>query len=703
MEDSKHSRRRPGPTEEPRPAQVTALQQFEEAMRSARAQLDEYVAAWIQDLTAARASLPQEINKSSRERLLEAGGRLERLCEALRRAPAQLEASVLRHTAQHTSERTALERKVGEHEEVERILAAANVELLRQMADRDRLEEERLIAERGLHEVQARFESAFTSSPIGMALVDMDGRWLQVNDALCRITGHTRDELRATTLQAITHPDDVDRDIDSMQELLDNKVSSFQIEKRYSHAWGHYLWVLLTVSLVRDHRGKPLYVVSQVQDISERKQLAARSEYLIDHDFLTSLFNRRRFEEELTREAERSSRYGGKGALLMIDLDNFKNVNDTFGHRAGDDLLQGVAGTLRHRVRETDVLARVGGDEFAVLLPEADADQALIVADSILKTLSRKVAVVGEQSIHITASVGVALFDDHKAEEVLEFADFAMYEAKRAGRNRVAMYRPSGGHREQVTARMAEAEPICRALEEDRFLLYCQPILDLKQNEVCQYELLLRLRAAKGDELLQPSSFLYIAERFGLIQEIDYWVARQAIALIAEHARAGHRLVLHVNLSGKSIGDPSVAAHIEEAIADSGIDPRCLIFELTETAAIASIEEAKAFAHRLRASGCRLALDDFGAGFGSFYYLKTLPFDYFKIDGEFIRGIVASPMDQLVVGAIVGIAQGMGKKTIAEFVTDDDTARLLEKSGVDYGQGYHFGRPRPLRDVLPPT
>jgi PAS domain S-box-containing protein len=205
---------------------------------------------------------------------LEAGGRLERLCEALRRAPAQLEASVLRHTAQHTPARTALERKVGEHEEAEGILAAANVELLRQMADRDRLEEERLIVERGLHEVQARFESAFTSAPIGMALVDMDGRWLQVNDALCRITGHTRDELKATTLRAITHPDDIDRDTDSMQELLDNKVPSFQIEKRYSHAWGHYLWVLLTVSLVRDHRGKPLYVVSQVQDISERKQPA---------------------------------------------------------------------------------------------------------------------------------------------------------------------------------------------------------------------------------------------------------------------------------------------------------------------------------------------------------------------------------------------------------------------------------------------
>jgi len=238
------------------------------------------------------------------------------------------------------------------------------------------------------------------------------------------------------------------------------------------------------------------------------------------------------------------------------------------------------------------------------------------------------------------------------------------------------------------------------ALKEDRLLLYCQPILDLKRKEVIQYELLLRLRTDDGREPLAPRSFLYVAERLGLIQQFDCWVARQAIALIADHARAGHRLVLHVNLSGKSIGDPRVAALTEEAIGDAGIDPACLVFELTETAAIANIEEAKAFAHRLRARGCRLALDDFGAGFGSFYYIKTLPFDYFKIDGDFIRGLVGSPMDQLVVGAIVGIAQGMGKKTIAEFVADESTARLLETSGVDYAQGYHIGRPLPVSEVL---
>ena len=533
-----------------------------------------------------------------------------------------------------------------------------------------------------------------------MALIDMEGRWLQVNDALCRITGHTRSELKATTLRAITHPDDVDSDADVMRDLFDGKIPSCQTEKRYRHVWGHYLWVLLTVSLVKDRRGRPLYVVAQVQDISDRKALAARMEHLIDHDFLTGLFNRRRFQIEIDHEAERVARYGANGAVLMIDLDNFKDVNDAFGHKAGDDLLKGVAGALKHRVRQTDVVARMGGDEFALLLPETDADQAQNVAATIVKTLSRQVAVLGEQAIHVTASVGVAMFDGLSAAEVLEIADLAMYEAKQAGRNRVAMYRPGERRREQVSTRFSEAEMVRSALEEERLLLYCQPILDLRRNEVNQYELLLRLKTDGSDEPLLPSSFLYVAERFGLIQQFDGWVALQGIQLIAEHARAGRRLVLHVNLSGKSIGDPKLAAQIEEAIERADIDPGCLVFELTETAAIANIEEAKAFAQRLRARGCKLALDDFGAGFGSFYYLKALPFDYFKIDGDFIRDLVASPMDQLVVSAIVGIARGMGKKTIAEFVADDETTRLLEKSGVDFAQGYQIGRPRPVSELL---
>jgi diguanylate cyclase (GGDEF)-like protein/PAS domain S-box-containing protein len=579
-------------------------------------------------------------------------------------------------------------------------LATVQAELRRASADRQRLQTRHRAAERDLREVRERFEAAFGSAPIGMALIDMDGRWLQVNSALCRITGRPQDELKATTLEAITHPEDAAAGEEDLRELLAGRVSSYQVEKRYQHAWGHYVWVHLTVSLVRDEAGRALYAITQVQDISERKELARRLQYLVDHDFVTGLLNRRRFEDALAHETERVARYGAPGAVLLIDLDNFKDVNDSFGHRAGDDVLKGVAGLLRLRLRQTDVLARIGGDEFAVLLPGADADQAAVVADELVKALSKETAVLADRSIRITASIGVALFDGLSDTELLAYADLAMYEAKEAGRNRFAVYRPVKGRREVVSSRLSEAEGIRHALEEDRLLLYGQPILDLGTNEITNYELLLRLPQEAGGEPLPPNAFLYVAERFGLIQAIDGWVVRKAVALIAEHGRAGRRLKLHVNLSGKSIGDTRLAALVERALDEAAIDPTLLIFELTETAAIANIEEARRFADRLRARGCGFALDDFGAGFGSFYYIKNFPFDYLKIDGAFIRGLGTSRMDQLVVQAIVSIAQGLGKRTVAEFVGDAEAVRLLRQLGVDCAQGYHVGRPRPVPQML---
>lgn len=585
---------------------------------------------------------------------------------------------------------------------LEEKLAATEARLRDEISGRKRVERRQLEAEQGLCEVRERFESAFGNAPIGMALIDMDGHWLQVNHALCRITGLTAGELKATTLRAITHPDDLDIDAEDRQALLAGRIPSYQVEKRYRHAWGHDVWVLLTVSLVRDQAGGALYAITQAQDISERKHLAGRLEYLVDHDFLTGLFNRRHFERALARESERIARYGGPAAVLLMDLDNFKDVNDSFGHKAGDDLLRGVAALLRQRTRETDLLARIGGDEFAVLLPETDADRAEAVADDVVKALGRQTAVLANQSVRVTASIGVAMFDNLTDTEVLAYADLAMYEAKDAGRNRLSMYRPYEGRREKVSARFAEVERIRRALEENRLLVYGQPILDLATSEVSSYEILLRLPDERGGEPLPPSAFLYAAERSGLIQAIDAWVLRRAIELIVQHGRAGRRLVLNVNLSANSIGDPKMAALAEQAIADAGIDPALLVFEITETTAIANVERAKVFADRLCALGCQFALDDFGAGFGSFYYIKSLPFDYLKIDGAFIRGFATSPMDQLIVKAIVSIAKGLGKKTVAEFAGDAETVRLLREIGVDSAQGHQIGRARPIAELLGP-
>ena len=556
------------------------------------------------------------------------------------------------------------------------------------------------VVERRLQEVQARFETAFRSAPIGMALIDMAGQWLQVNDSLCRITGFRGDELRAKTLREITHPDDVASDADELRKLLAGQIETYHVEQRYRHAWGHYTWVLVTVSLVRDDRGRPLYLISQVQDIAERKELEAHLEHLVHHDFLTGLFNRRHFEEELRLHVRRVARYGPTGALLLIDLDNFKDVNDSFGHKAGDDLLKGIASSLRQRARATDVLARLGGDEFGLLVTRANARDAEAVAADLVKVLGRHIAVLSDEQIRISASIGVALFDGLSDVEVLAYADLAMYQAKEAGRNRFSLYDPSGDRGARATARLTEAERIRQALEQDEFTLYCQPIVDLRGDGGARYELLLRLRPSDREEPLLPSEFLYAAERFGLIQAIDAWVVRQAVALLAAHVHADKRLILHVNLSGKTIGDPHLGSLIGSLLTESGIDPSGLVFEVTETALIADIEHARRFADRLRGLGCQLALDDFGAGFGSFFYLKNLPFDYLKIDGDYIRDLADNPMDRLLVESLVAIAQGMGKKTIAEFVPSDAVKQLLRTIEVDYGQGFHIGLPQPVADVL---
>ena len=549
---------------------------------------------------------------------------------------------------------------------------------------------------------RSAFENAFTHAPIGMALVDLAGRLLRVNDALCRITGYTAEQMCTLSLRELSDPHDADVDTNQNLELLDGRVQAYQIERRYQHAWGHSVWVLLSVSLVRDEEGRPVHLIAQVQDIAARKELEGRLEDLVDHDFLTALFNGRRFEQALAQEVKSAARYGGGGAMLLLDLDHFKVVNDQFGHKAGDDLLKTVAAALRGRIRETDVLARLGGDEFGIILPQVDAGQAEVVADGIVKALRRQTAMLAEHQIRVTVSVGVALFDGFTNIEIMAAADLAMYEAKEAGRDRFALYRPRADGQPRASLRLAAAEGIQRALTQDQLELLCQPILDLATNEVSQYELLLRLRTDDG-RLLPPSAFLYIAERFGSIVAIDSWVVQQAVTLIAAQADAGRSLTLHVNISAKSIGEAQLVAVVDRALTDARIDPACLVFELTETAAIGNIDQAKTFMTELRSRGCRFALDDFGSGFGSFYYLKHLPFDYFKIDGDFIRGFGANTIDQLVVEAIVGIARGMGKKTVAEFVSDQDMTDRLRRSGIDYAQGFHIGVPRPIGETFAPT
>ena len=302
-------------------------------------------------------------------------------------------------------------------------------------------------------------KGAFSHAPIGMALVDMSGRMLLVNEALCRLTGYTYAQIRVRTFRDLSDPHDADIDASEIRDLLEGRVPAYHIEKRYQHAWGHSVWVLLSVSLVRDDVGSPLHLIAQVQDISARKRRETRLEHLVDHDCLTMLYNGRRFEQALVQELKCSARYGdGGGAVLLLDVDHFKAVNDRFGHKAGDDLLKAVATTLRGRMRETDVLARLGGDEFGIILPRVDGAKAEKVADGIVKALRRQTAMPAEHHVPVTASVGVALFDGLTNMEIMAAADLAMYEAKSLGRDRFAVYQQPYLAAQEVASPRAGAE-----------------------------------------------------------------------------------------------------------------------------------------------------------------------------------------------------------------------------------------------------
>jgi diguanylate cyclase (GGDEF)-like protein/PAS domain S-box-containing protein len=569
---------------------------------------------------------------------------------------------------------------------------------------------ERRAAEEAAREAEERFRSAFEHGPVGIGLIDVAaatrGRFIQVNRALCEITGFDEDDLLASSIQAITHPEDVESEADRLAELVRGEIQSYSIEKRSMRPDGELIWTSVNASLVRDTNGSPLYVVAQVQDVSERKRFEGQLQYLADHDPLTGLFNRRRFEAELSRQVAFNARYGPTGAVLVVDLDHFKYVNDTMGHAAGDELIGRVGTLLQDRLRETDVVARLGGDEFAILLPSADEEQARQVGEQVVEAIrGQTVGVAGERSFRLTASAGVSLFGrgfDVGPDAALVNADIAMYEAKETGRDRVVLLDAPDGPQTQMRARLTWSERIRDALEHDRFVLFQQPILDVRLKQVTRHELLLRLPGESG-ELIPPSTFLYVAEQFGMIQGIDRWVIAQAMRLIKRLHDDGNPVTLAVNLSGASITDPALLEAVESELATTGIDPRSLIFEVTETAAIVNIEKARRFAERAAELGCAFALDDFGAGFGSFYYLKHLPFDYLKIDGDFIRNLPTSKADQLTVKAIVQIAHGLGKRTVAEFVGDDATLRLLERYGVDYAQGYHTGKPAAVSHTWPPA
>jgi diguanylate cyclase (GGDEF)-like protein len=432
-----------------------------------------------------------------------------------------------------------------------------------------------------------------------------------------------------------------------------------------------------------------------VQGALERaERTEAELRHLADHDPLTGLLNRRRFRSELDQHVSFTARYGGRGAVMIIDIDDLKRVNDQLGHQAGDTLIRQVAEILRERVRATDIVARLSGDEFAVLMPQTDAAGALQLGEYLRAEVAEGFPFRAEID-PTTISVGITMFGGQAgagAEAVLASADEAMYTAKEEGRNRIVLFHAPGENGGRARRVQTISARIREALTQNRLSLATQPIRDLASGGIERYELLLRMTGERG-ELLPAASFIGIAERAGMVQELDRWVVSRALELMGERERAGEPVSLHMNISGASMTDLSVLEFIERRLDEGEADPARCTFEITQTARIEDYETAAGFADRITEFGCEVAIDDYGAGFGPFNYLKRFPFDVIKIDGTFVREMPYNDADQLTVKAIVQIARGLGKRTIAEFVEDEETTQLLREYGVDMAQGFHLGRP----------
>jgi len=543
--------------------------------------------------------------------------------------------------------------------------------------------------------------SAFSDAGIPMAFVAPShqrgglGSILLANGAMAYFTGRPLRSLAGLPFADLLHPDDIAVSEDLIARLRSGEMDSCAFEKRFEHADGHRTWGLVTVSEAHDPSGSlEGSLIVQVQDISERKHFVGQLEYFVDHDPLTSLYNRRRFVIDVDRQLAYGRRHGGSGAVLMLDLDNFKEINDEYGHAAGDAMLIAVAEALSDASRETDLVARMGGDEFAILLPEAELEEAERHARKILQAIGAVVVGGGGRGIKVAASCGVADFrsNDHQcADDVLINADLALYQAKESGRGRVRVFHIDSGLHEKVHARLLWSERIREALDHDGFVLHAKPVIDLKTDAVVYYELLIRLRSPDGS-LIHPSVFLYTAERFGMAIGIDEWVTARAIGLL-DQLPAGQTVALAVNISAASLQGDQFITFLQGHLATSHFPRERLIFELAESVAMANLERARHFARALKDLGCRLALDDFGAAFGSFYHLKHLPVDLLKIDGEYIRslGTENDPTDRLIIEAVVKLARGLNTMVIAEFVGDQETRQQLLAMGVQLGQGSLLG------------
>ena len=558
-------------------------------------------------------------------------------------------------------------------------------------------------AEQALQRSEERYRALYDDNPTMIFTVDQKGIVLSVNQYGADQLGFTVDQLVGNPVVNIFYKDDVQTAWENLHQCFVEPDVVHHWELRKVHEDGTIHWVQETARVITDIKGESNALIV-CEDITEKRQLTEQLSFQASHDALTGLVNRREFEHRLQRVLDTTRDELTEHALCYLDLDQFKVINDTCGHVAGDELLHQLGSLLQKEARNRDTLARLGGDEFGVLMEHCSLKQAKRVATKLRKTIEAYRFAWEDRSFAIGVSIGLVPItaSSKNTIEILKHVDAACYAAKDAGRNRIHIYSADDAELTHRHGEMQWVAQINRALEEDRFCLYAQsiePLLPHADDNGEHYELLLRMRDDEG-KLIPPGAFLPAAERYNLSIRLDRWVIDHAFCWLTNNPERLQRLShCTINLSGLSLGNDEFLAYVVQQFEEMIIPPEKICFEITETAAIANLSSATVFIKTLKELGCQFALDDFGSGLSSFAYLKTLPVDYLKIDGMFVKDIETDPIDMAMVKSINDIGKVMGKRTIAEFVENEGILNKLKEINVDYAQGYGISKPRPLESM----
>lgn len=554
-------------------------------------------------------------------------------------------------------------------------------------------------AELALQDGLKRFRTLYEDNPAKLMTVDMNGMILSINTFGAQYIGYSRDEIVNTSLFDYIPVEDKRRAIEFLQIIRAQPEKLHHSEFRTIKKDGALLWTSNSARVTETLSGnKVILIVSD--DTTEAHELASDLAYQASHDWLTGLVNRREFESQLRSLIDSAIKEKTRHALCYLDLDQFKIINDTCGHGAGDELLSQVGAVLQDHVRKEDTVARLGGDEFGILAVNRTLDEAEEMGRTLCRVIDDYPFIWEDRKFNIGVSIGIAPVTESSGRvvDLLRAADRACYAAKDKGRSRVHVYREHDPDLKKKHGEMEWVNRINLALAEDRFRLYFQPIVPVNdQDRGIHFEILLRLEDVNGQTIF-PSSFLPAAEHYNIIGKLDRWVVNTVFQWLMRRPRQLELLHLcAINLSGTSLADEAFLNVIIGAFNDIPVPPGKVCFEITETAAITNFTSTMRFIRTLKERGCRFSLDDFGAGLSCFKYLTNFPVDYLKIDGQFIRDIIDNPVSRAIVKSITEIGHIMNKKIIAEYVEDETTLEILRQMGVDYYQGFMLSRPQPVQ------